>query len=102
MGKNHTHKYKRVDIGKDSPHWVMKCIEDNCSHYVHMKSKLSCPMLRGNIAKCNRCGERFELNRRALRMEFPCCENCVKRKNKTELEKAADFFKDLEESLVEK
>ena len=99
MAKKHIHKYRRVNIGHDGKKfWVMRCA--NCTHYIAMASKLSCPLLKDSIAECNRCSERFILNKRALRMEKPCCDDCVvKRKSKT-LDAAEKFFEDLQNELL--
>lgn len=111
--EKHIHRYRRINIGqakkvfdpernrfiiKQNEAWVMKCTIPGCTHYVRMYTKLSCPILKGNIAVCNRCEEQFILNKRALRMEEPCCDECVNRKTKG-LDKAEEFFKDLERSI---
>ena len=95
----HIHRYRRVDIGKDSPHFVMQCIKPGCDHYIAMKTKLSAPLLKGKIAECNRCNDQFILNKRALRMAEPCCDHCIKRRKN--LSKADDFFKELEAVIME-
>lgn len=93
MANKHTHQYKRVDIGHDKNYWVMKCMKPGCTHYTAGKSKLSFPLLRGQLAECSRCDEAFVLDRRALRMESPCCNKCVKKKTTTvEAIKSADEF----------
>lgn len=95
--KRHIHKYRRIDIGHDKNYWVMKCVEPNCTHYTPGKTKLSFPLLRGQIAKCNRCNEPFIMNKRATRMEQPCCNDCVKKKKETieKIKSADDFFEGL-------
>lgn len=101
---NHIHKYRRVNIskteGKDV--WVMKCFRDNCTHYTQMHSKVSCPLLRDVKAICNKCGNSFVLDRRALQMAKPTCFACVNHKSvaPNEIEKAAKFFEELERSLT--
>lgn len=94
----HIHKFRRVDIGKDKPYWVMKCALVGCNHYTPMKSKLSCPRLKDEAAICNKCEEPFQLNRRALRMAQPTCDSCVVTKE-TKLTKAEEFFQSLELSI---
>ena len=87
------HLYRRVNISSDKNHkvFVMKCIKPECSHYIRMNTKLSCPLLWNQVGECNRCAEPFILNRRALRMGKPICNECIKRKVKAkpliELEK---------------
>lgn len=101
MTKDHIHTYRRVDIGKKESHYVMQCSDSGCNHYVAMASKLSCPSLRGKLSLCNKCGESFELNRRALRMAEPVCNSCVKTKTdvKHKLADANAFFDRLEKSM---
>lgn len=102
--QKHIHTYHRVDIGQPkiekTPNgrktitrnevWVMAC--KLCSHYTRMRGKWSCPLLIGKFGKCNKCGDTFELDRRALRMTAPICFNCVKTRKKAELENASEFF----------
>lgn len=96
----HIHKYRRVNIGRDGKkYWIMRCVKPGCTHYTAMASKLSCPMLRDSLAECHRCGDRFILNRRALRMERPCCDGCIKKKINDKVNEAERFFRELEESL---
>jgi hypothetical protein len=105
----HLHKYRRVDIGQPQVTvengqkrigpkkevWVMKCGEINCTHYTRMRSKVSCPLLLGQLGKCNKCNEPFVLDRRALRMAKPTCKDCVKTKREVEINDANKFFDDL-------
>src|SRR3990167_1355340 len=92
----HKHQYRRVLIGSK---WAMRCVKSNCSHYIWGNGKLSFPLLIDRIAECSRCHEFFQLTRRATRMNSPCCEDCIKSRNKKKLESAAEFFKSLEESI---
>ena len=73
----------------------MKCNLPNCNSYTPGKSKLSFPQLKGKHAICNKCGEVFELNKRALRFARPICDDCVIRKDSKELEAADEFFDSL-------
>ena len=93
----HIHRYQKANIGIRKDYWVMKCIKPGCNHYTGMSTKNSAPILRGKQAECNRCGEVFLLNKRAIQMANPCCEDCVK--HKKNLDKADEFFKLLEESV---
>lgn len=95
----HIHKFRRIDMGKDRPYYVMQCSLPGCTTYVPMKSMLSCPPLKGKVAICNKCGDRFILDRRSLRQSKPTCSACV-RPHKEEAISAADkFFKNLEKDL---
>ena len=95
----HIHKYRRVNIGQKRDYWVMQCSDVGCNSYVPMKTKLSCPLLRDQACICNSCDQPFILNRRALRMAKPVCDECVKKKISDKQKSAEDFFKDLEKSL---
>jgi hypothetical protein len=97
----HVHKYRRVDIGRDTPYFVMQCKLPGCNHYTAMKTKLSCPQLLGKVSICNSCGNRFTLDRRALRLAKPICIHCVKPKNENESEKATRFFHQLKSEITE-
>lgn len=101
---SHIHRYSRFNIAKkgNPDYWVMKCNLPSCNHYTPGKTKLSFPTLRGQIALCNKCNEKFELNKRALRFAKPICDDCVIRKNKSELEKADEFFDSLLKDVKEK
>lgn len=116
MANKHIHKFRRVNIGqvkviidpeknrkvtKRNEVWVMRCVKPGCPHYTRMATKLSCPMLLDQLAECNRCGESFILNKRALRMHEPTCEDCVDRKPNAAVQNADKFFEDLSKSLGE-
>lgn len=93
---SHIHRYTRINLGKDGKeYWVMRCNLPGCNHYTPGKSKLSFPLLRGKHAICNKCGETFELNKRALRFANPICDDCVVHKNEKELKAADEFFDSL-------
>lgn len=111
----HIHKFRRVNIGQVDVHidheknrkvvkrkevWVMRCVKSNCSHYTRMATKLSCPLLKDNVAECNRCGEAFILSKRALRMTEPCCDKCVMRKKPEVIASAEQFFQELEKDIA--
>jgi len=91
----HIHKYRRVDIGREIPYYVMQCSMEGCSHYIPMKTKLSCPILKGKISICNKCGDRFELDRRALRQALPTCITCVVSPKKAKITSAMQFLESL-------
>lgn len=97
MNKQHIHKYRRIDIGKrKEPFWVMQCSDPACEYWVPMAAKFRAPRLVGKASKCNRCGDVFLLNRRALKMALPCCEECVKSRSD---EKINEFFKKMEGTI---
>jgi hypothetical protein len=55
----------------------------------------------GKIAICNKCSERFQLDRRALRQAYPTCLSCVESPRQREIDKAARFFAGLEGKVAE-
>lgn len=100
---SHFHKYRRRNIaarGKPE-HWVMQCSLAGCSHYMHMASKLSAPLLMDKISICNKCNEPFAMNRRAIRMAEPTCDDCVAGRiiTKDKVQSIDDFFKGLENRI---
>lgn len=103
----HTHQYQRKDIGeynkelKKNRHvFVMACVLPSCSHYIRMKSKLSCQLLKGKEAICNRCDGKFLLDKRSLRMAEPCCEDCVDKRIPVAIISEADkFFEQLQKDM---
>jgi formylmethanofuran dehydrogenase subunit E len=109
--KNHLHTYHRVDIGQPQvvktengrktittkEVWVMQCKE--CTHYTRMRGKWACPLLIGKVSICNKCGDKFVLDRRALRLTEPTCSNCTKSKKKEEVQDATKFFDNLLEGI---
>ena len=99
----HIHRYQRVNIGKDDKkHYVMRCKRQNCHHYTQMHSKLSCPLLLEKVAECNRCGNPFLLDKRALRMANPCCEDCIVKRRIVNVQAADSFFESLMEEASKK
>jgi hypothetical protein len=92
----HIHRYRRVDIGKKGPYWVMQCSLPHCNHYAPMATKISIPSLIGKIALCNSCNDPFELDRMALKKAKPVCRECIDSPNKDKIAKAAKFFAKLE------
>jgi len=73
----------------------MRCNLPGCNSYTPGNSKLSFPMLKGQIAICNKCGEKFELNKRALRFANPICDDCVVHKEDAKMKSADEFFDSL-------
>jgi len=96
----HPHLYRRVKL-KEA--YIMKCQKLGCSHYQHMNSKYSVPILLGALSECNRCSEPFILDKRALQMEKPCCVDCVRHKPETKekIKSAESFFEELEKSIAD-
>jgi hypothetical protein len=95
LAMSHIHTYQRKNIGRDKEVWVMKCVDPKCTHYIFMKSKLSAPQLWGKSALCNECGDEFLLNRRALRLSKPTCNNCAGGEIKEKAKEAVDFLSKL-------
>lgn len=99
MAKQHVHKYRRIDIGRDKPYWVMQCSLPGCNSYTHMRTIDSCPQLVDKMSLCNKCGDRFILTRKSLQMAKPKCDSCIVSVKKKGMDKAAKFFNELEEIL---
>jgi hypothetical protein len=88
----HTHKYKRVDIGRDKPYIVYQC-QLNCSHY------LTPVLIIGKQCVCWRqgpnCLKEFELKKSNLKVK-PTCANCKKIQETAKEKKETDaVFKSL-------
>ena len=97
---DHIHRYRRVNIGTNGKeYFVMRCTKPMCKHYTAMATKLSAPLLMGNIAECNRCFERFILDKRSLRQASPCCADCVRKVKDPKVKEADLFFQELEKSI---
>lgn len=91
----HIHSYRRTKLNTK---YVMKCTKPFCTHYIHMNSIKSVPILKGKIAECPLCKEPFILNTRALKQAVPRCDKCVVRKN-IKVKSAEEFFKELEHDV---
>jgi hypothetical protein len=91
----HVHKYRRTNIGRDKEYWVMRCTLPGCTSYTPMRSKWSCPMLEGKLALCNTCNEGFILDRRALLLAKPICDDCVDSPKAKRARKAMKFLNDV-------
>lgn len=78
----HTHKYKRVKIGRKKDYVVYAC-QLNCSHYVTPE------FIVGRVTICFRCGKEFELTKSLLKVK-PTCKDCIKNKIKKTEPKATD------------
>ena len=99
MSKQHVHKLRRIDMGREKAYWVMQCSLPGCTTYFPMRSKISCPSLLGKISLCNSCGDRFIMDRRSLRLSKPTCSSCVSSPKQAQLDKAKKFFTSLEGEL---
>ncbi len=71
----HLHKYKRQILG-NKKYVVFKCVKPGCSHYVPYD------LVEGKVCECNRCGERMVMNKRAISLAKPYCDNCAGKKKK--------------------
>jgi uncharacterized paraquat-inducible protein A len=71
----HIHQYKRKKLGRDGSYVVFACVEPHCSHYAVPT------LLEGKLAKCPRCGQPFTLDKSALSLAIPHCNDCVVKKD---------------------
>lgn len=72
-------------MGK-SNYTVMRCVLVGCSHYIRKD------LARDKVSLCNRCNQPFVMDARAIRMEKPCCIDCVDRRDKQEVNKLKELF----------
>ena len=81
----HIHKYERYIMGKN--YAVMRCVLPNCTHYIRKD------LAKNKVSICHRCSNPFIIDGRALKMEKPCCINCIQHKNKPEIDRLKELFK---------
>ena len=67
----HIHKYVRVKLSSNSLKIFFKCALPGCVH------KVEKPFAVGRFSVCNRCGETFILDARALDLSKPHCDRCT-------------------------
>lgn len=67
----HLHKYKRVDLG--NKFIVFKCMLPACSHYIRKD------LAENKLCQCNRCEKAMLLDKRAMLLVKPHCEECIHR-----------------------
>lgn len=85
MAENHTHKYKRKNIGKyiyekgkavkRKKYLVYACSVTGCTHYIPVY------LSEGKISICNKCDEAFVMTKKTMKLASPHCEDCTE-KNK--------------------
>ena len=73
----HTHKYRKINIGKEKKYEVFRCEIPNCTHYLPVK------MAEGKVCLCNRCGNVMSLDKEAIQLARPHCKDCIIRKKET-------------------
>lgn len=92
---NHLHKYKKVNIARKrnkEPFLVYKCQVPTCTHYIPLN------LAEGKVCECNRCGGIMVITKETLTrsnggaMSLPHCNDCIKRKNATEISALAGFL----------
>lgn len=91
---NHLHKYKKLNIGKKKDYFVYKCLIPGCNRYIAISQSLN------ELCECNRCGNPMIIDKRVLAhsggkpMLYPCCINCIKRKEKhaNEIDALTEFL----------
>ena len=83
---SHIHKYERVNIGVNRPHFIYKCSLPNCTHYVSER------LVAGRLSICWRCGEAFVIRKgKNGVLKKPHCLGCTKRKDES-LDRAAEML----------
>jgi formylmethanofuran dehydrogenase subunit E len=76
MTEKHTHRYEKVIMGKKNTVFF-RCNFPSCTHYLQAK------LAEGKLSICNRCGNEFILDRRAMKFVKPYCVNCTAIKKKS-------------------
>jgi formylmethanofuran dehydrogenase subunit E len=69
---NHVHKYVRVKKSAKATKTFFKCAIPACVHKVEKAFAI------GRLSICNRCGNEFILDTRALDLAKPHCSDCTK------------------------
>lgn len=75
---HNTHKYEKVDLGREKPYLVYKCILPECTHYVPVH------LAEGKASMCWRCGERHIVSKKTLLLKRPHCDDCTMTKREAE------------------
>lgn len=81
----HFHRYEKTILGKNN-YVVFRCNLPNCNHYIAEKLAI------GKQSICNRCGDTFILDKRAMKFVKPYCVNCVKGKKTPSHDKLLEFI----------
>lgn len=74
----HIHQYKRVNLGRDRPYLVYKCVKPGCSTYLRPE------LLEGKFAECPRCDSTFIVERHMLELVTLHCDNCTQVRSTTD------------------
>jgi hypothetical protein len=82
----HLHKYERVRLGAKGSYVVFRCILPGCPHYIRKE------LAAGKACLCNRCNSPMVLDSRAMSLQKPHCNACVKRISNA-VEKLTDLFR---------
>ena len=78
MKEVHIHKYMRVNIGRVSPYYVMKCMHIDCTHFIPAALAL------GRSCQCWRCGDTFVMSIADVQFKKPHCKKCTRKNTKVE------------------
>lgn len=63
------HKFKKIDIGRDKPWPVYKCVLPGC------RRKVPIAQMEGELALCWQCGNGFPMDAATMQMR-PRCRSC--------------------------
>lgn len=70
------HKYKRVQMRKDNPNWIVfRCMLPDCSHYLP-----TLEMVINKLSLCWGCEQQFLITKEHVERVKPTCESCVSKK----------------------
>ena len=93
MGKkkaSHLHRLKRIPLGKNG-YQVYKCMKPHCSYMIAVN------LVEGQVVECNRCLSPMMMDKKAMELAKPHCEDCTRGRvpDKT-VDVLIDFFKEQE------
>ncbi len=66
----HTHKYRRVRLGKNKRYTVYRCVRPNCTHFIEEK------LVLGRSTICWKCGAEFIMTEKTMKMKPNCPGGC--------------------------
>jgi len=81
----HTHKYKRMKIGKEKNYEIFRCFQPGCTHYIAAEHVIN----RNSI--CWACNKPFTITYKLIKVK-PTCQDCKdQRKSDREAQPIENF-----------
>lgn len=81
---DHLHKYKKDKLGRS--YKIFRCIVPGCSHYIAHH------MAFNRLVACNRCDGPMVMDRYAMMLVLPHCNDCIKTKDSDRINKLGELF----------